>query len=202
MRTGMSASRAPMDGSSDPAVPGLDDQALQRTGARLPRSAWRHTMRALFQHRQKGEAIMRSTGLVLAFVALSLTPMYGAANDAIEYRQNVLRAVGGHMNASAAIVRGQVPHREQLVRHARSIDEMANVVPTLFPEGSGAGNTDALPAIWDRRDTFEARLQAFQEAAARFHEVVADDADTGTIGRAMLALGQSCRDCHNTFRRN
>jgi cytochrome c556 len=141
---------------------------------------------------------MRAT---LVVAALLLVPLVGTASDAIEYRQNVLRAVGGHMNASAAIVRGQVPHRDQLIRHARSIEEMSHVVPLLFPEGSGTGNTDALPAIWEQRETFEARLGAFQEAAAGFHAVV-QNGDAGATGRALLALGQSCRDCHNTFRRN
>jgi cytochrome c556 len=139
---------------------------------------------------------------VLLAVALCAAPLITTANDAVEYRQNVLKAVGGHMTASAAIVRGQVPHRDQLIRHARSINEMAQIAPTLFPAGSDSGQTDALPAIWQQPERFQERLQAFQEAAARYHDVVANGEDQAAVGRAFVALGQACRNCHDNYRRN
>jgi cytochrome c556 len=146
---------------------------------------------------KQGKVLIRK---YIAGAAVYLVTAGAAASDDIEYRQNVLKAVGGHLNASVAIVRGEVPHRDQLIRHARSIAEMSQIAPMLFPPGSGTGNTNALPAIWERTDTFSERLEAFQAAAVRFHEVVANDQDAATVGRSLLELGQACRNCHDTFR--
>ncbi|MFW6093026.1 MAG: c-type cytochrome [Pseudomonadota bacterium] len=134
---------------------------------------------------------------ILGF-ALSLTLAAlpaGAADGAAEYRNHVMAAIGGHMQASADILQQKVAHQGHLQMHAAALAELADVAPLLFPEGSGGG--DALPAIWENPDDFESRLASFQEAAQAFESAVS----TGNgIGPAINELGQSCKSCHDDYR--
>jgi cytochrome c556 len=119
--------------------------------------------------------------------------------DDIEYRQNVYKALGGHTSATAAIIQNEVSQPEHLVVHARNIAQLAGVLPDLFPEGSGSGDTDARAAIWERPDAFAERMSAFQDAAAGFYEA-ASGGDRGATARAFMAMAQTCRGCHDDFR--
>ena len=47
-----------------------------------------------------------------------------------------------------------------MATHANALAELAEIAPTLFPEGSDGG--DALPVIWEDNDDFQAKLAAFQ----------------------------------------
>jgi cytochrome c556 len=131
--------------------------------------------------------------LGLAVLALPAT----ASEGAIDYRQHVMSAVGGHMQSMADILRQKVPHADHLAIHAGAMADLAGtVVPTLFPVGSQGG--DALPAIWNRSDDFAARLDTLGRAAADL-KAAAERGDG--VAPAFQALGQACRDCHDSYRR-
>ncbi len=116
----------------------------------------------------------------------------------IAYRQGVMKTVGGHMAAIGAILRFQV-HPEDLALHANGMATIANVVPGVFPAGSGEGKTEALPEIWSKPDEFKQAMDKFVDAA-RGMAAAANGADPAAIGSAVRSLGQSCKGCHDNFR--
>lgn len=130
-------------------------------------------------------------------LGLALLALPAAASEGeVEYREHVMEAVGGHMQAAADILRGKVPHQDHLTLHADALNDLAGIAPLLFPPGSQGG--DALPAIWQNADDFEAKLTGFQEAAAGF----AAAAQSGDgVGPALQQLGQSCKSCHDDYRK-
>ena len=129
---------------------------------------------------------------------LGLSQMPAAADEgAVDYRQHTLQATGGHMQAAVDILRQKVPHSEHMAIHANAIADMAEIIPTLFPEGSQGG--DALPAIWEEPDDFAQRLTDLQSAAAAF-KAAASSGDSGAIGEAFQGLGQACKNCHDNYR--
>lgn len=146
-------------------------------------------MRDTFRHRPRG--CVRYLSLALALAAL---PAAAAEGDA-EYREHVMEAIGGHMQSAAAILRRKVPHQAHLQLHAAALADLAGIADTLFPEGSGGG--DALPAIWENRDDFAERLQAFQTAASELRGAVSGGGD---IGGAFQQVGQACKACHDDYR--
>ncbi len=121
-----------------------------------------------------------------------------ADDDAIKYRQAIFKAIGGHMTALVGIVRQEVPHGDDRAVHAAGMAGLAPLTHHIFPEGSGAGRTDALPAIWSDASGFADRRQAFIDAANGLN-AVADGSMRDFVG-AFQRLGQSCQGCHENYR--
>ena len=147
---------------------------------------------------------MRTTlkvSIIVSALSLVASPLVSADGDAdFKYRQGVMRTVGGQMSSMAAVLRGQV-HVENLAFHARGMADLAEIVPHIFPEGSGVSKSEALPAIWEKSDEFEEAVTKFVDAANGMAKAAeAGSGDMSAIGPAMKALGQSCKGCHDNFR--
>ncbi len=142
---------------------------------------------------------MRShRSLLLGAAALALlAPPLGASEGDVEYRKHTMEAVGGHTQALFDILGGKVDHTGHLAAHADALKALSGVVPALFPEGSGGGDSDALPAIWEDAEDFAERLGDFETAAANLSDVVAAG---GEVMPAAMQLGQSCKGCHDSYR--
>lgn len=131
-------------------------------------------------------------------VALACLAVGVAASEGqVDYRQHVMAAVGGHMQAVADIVQGKVEHTGHLATHANALADLAGIAPTLFPAGSEGGDT--LPAVWENAEDFEAKLAAFKEAADGF-KAAAASGERAQAGVALRDLGQACKGCHDDYR--
>jgi cytochrome c556 len=149
--------------------------------------------------RRKMNIILKVSVLMMT-ISLMISPLAFADGEAeFKYRQGVMRTVGGQMTSMAAILRGQV-HFDSLAFHARGMAELAEIVPHVFPEGSGVSKSEALPAIWKDADDFKEKLTDFVEAANGMAKA-AETGDMGAVGPAMKALGQSCKGCHDDYRK-
>jgi cytochrome c556 len=137
--------------------------------------------------------------IVAVVFTMLVCPMVLADGEGeFKYRQGVMRTVGGHMSSLSGILRGQV-HLENLGVHAQGMADLAKIVPSVFPEGSGVAKSEALPEIWENPDDFKAAIDKFVEAANGM-SAAANDGDRAAIGPAMNALGQACKGCHDNFR--
>lgn len=127
-----------------------------------------------------------------------------AAQDAaklIEYRKNVMKSLGAHTAAIAAVVKGEVDFWQQIVVHAVAIDGVNRTILELFPSGTGpeAGDTRAEPAIWQQPGQFaDAARRVSAEAAALVD--AARRGDRQAITTQFASLGRACGGCHETFR--
>ncbi len=149
---------------------------------------------------------MRRTLCALAGgLALSMAGQGLAADspeNLVKYRQSVMKAIGGHTGAIAAVVKGEVSHGSHVANHARGIKDMSLIVPDIFPANSGPDSfekTRALPAIWKDPGKFKQAVTNFQAAAAKFAEI-AEGGDMQAIGAGLGELGKSCGGCHKPFR--
>ena len=118
----------------------------------------------------------------MLFGALSTVVLFAAVDRAkavddpaklIEYRQSVMRANGGHLGAIVAVAKGEVSFTDEVAGHAEAIHMISLNLARLFPEGSGreAGDTRALPAIWERWGEFEAAIARLRDESAKLAEV-------------------------------
>ncbi len=117
----------------------------------------------------------------------------------IDYRQGVMGAIGGNMASTAAIVIDGADFGENLLMHVRFLVDATQDIPSLFPEGSDFGETDALPSIWEEPEKFAERSRENHEAAIALLEAV-EQGDETVVRSAFRDLGQSCRSCHEDFR--
>ena len=130
--------------------------------------------------------------------ALALLAIGAVADEGqVDYRQHVMAAVGGHMQAIADIVRGKVEHAGHTAIHANALADLADIAPTLFPAGSEGG--DALPAVWENAEDFQAKLAAFKEATGALRDAAASG-EPMQVGMALRDVGQACKGCHDDYR--
>lgn len=122
------------------------------------------------------------------------------AEATIDYRQGLMRALGGNTAATAAVVVDGAGFRDNLLIHVRYIADATRDIPALFPEGSDFGETGALPSVWDEPEKFAERSRENHEAALKLLEAV-EQGDDAAILAAFRGVGQSCRSCHEDFRR-
>ena len=138
-----------------------------------------------------------STVALLSLLFLSTLPA-AEPEDLIKYRQNTMKAIGGHMGAIAAIVQGKVD-MNHLKPHADALAATSMTVKDIFPEDSAVGETNAKTEIWDKPDEFQQAVTKLEQAAAAF-ATAADSGDSAQIGAAMKDLGGACKNCHDNFR--
>ena len=137
--------------------------------------------------------------IVVIIVGMLMSSAAVADGEAeYKYREGVMKTVGGHMSSLAGILRGNV-HMDDLKFHANGIAGLANIVPNVFPKGSGTSKSEALPAIWSNADEFKMAMDKFVKAANGIAKA-ADSGEMSQIGPAMKSLGQSCKGCHDDFR--
>ncbi len=139
------------------------------------------------------------TLLVHLFAAASGPVWAEDAENYIKYRQNYMKALGGHMGSAAQIVRGKVSPEGQLLVHAEAIEALSKGITPLFPEGSDFGETEAKEEIWQKWEEFETAAGDSAMAATAFREAVASG-DSAAAGEPFRALSDACKGCHKKFR--
>jgi cytochrome c556 len=148
---------------------------------------------------RKGIGIL--AGVLVALGAAMPVVADTTPEDAKDYRAAVMTAFRGHIGAASMIVRGLVDNNGQLLSHAEALASTAVELKNLFPEGSAVGESEALPAIWEKPDEFAEAVDAMVEATVAFEEAAADG-DPEAIGAAFRQVGMSCRGCHDNFRKS
>ncbi len=146
--------------------------------------------------------ILKAATLAIAAIVLFVPPAAAQTEEEgiIMHRQAVMKAVGGHMGAMAAILKKQVKFTGDLKTHARAMADLAGIAARVFPEGSDFGETRALPEIWNKPAEFKKILDAFKTESAKLVKV-ADGVDVKAFGDQFKAMGKNaCGTCHKALR--
>jgi cytochrome c556 len=142
---------------------------------------------------------MFRTMLAIAAVAAGVTAVM-AQSDPIGQRQQLMKQNGENFDSVNRMVRGRQRFDPAKVNSAfNSWEETAQKIPDLFgsPPPRGA-KTDALPKIWQNKQDFDAKADAFAKA-------VADNWDQAKTLNGLKAsfsnIEKACGDCHESYRR-
>ncbi len=136
----------------------------------------------------------------LVLLVVAAFPAMAFEDGAIKHRQAVMKAVGGHMGAMAAIVKKQVPFTKDLSGHAHAMAELAKIAARVFPEGSNFGETRAKEEIWSQPKEFAKVVEAFIVESDKLAKV-AKSADIAAFRAQFKAMGKNaCGACHKKFR--
>ena len=138
-------------------------------------------------------------GSAVALTAGTAFSVSAEDSPSIKYRQAVMRAVSGHMGASVAIIKGQVPYADDLVAHATGLNDMANVYANAFKEKTHGGKTRAKPKIWEEADDFSQKIENLKKATADFL-AAAKSGGPAKAGAKLGAVGDACKGCHKKYR--
>lgn len=141
---------------------------------------------------------------VLASIALSFTAVAVAETtpaNAIKYRQFAMSAMAGHTGAISLLGFGRVEHEGHLKAHAQALVDLTEQMRVLFPANSATGETEALPLIWEEPENFAKAVAASETAVAELNAAVEAN-DRAGIAKGFRAVGESCKGCHDRYRKD
>jgi cytochrome c556 len=149
---------------------------------------------------------MKLQKIILAATATILTIGSGFAfaqfqkpEDAIKYRQSVFTVLGNSFGKIGAVVKGEAPYNKDDVAKNAAIVAMMSTLPwQAFGPGTEGGK--AQPAIWSDNAKFKAASEKMQLAVVDLNKA-AQSGDLENIKKAFGATGQTCKGCHDDFRK-
>ena len=71
-----------------------------------------------------------------------------------------------------------------------------------FIPDSLVGKSEAKPEIWDNMDDFKAKMQTFETEAVKLAEAAKTATAVDALKPQFGKVGQSCKDCHDTYKKD
>lgn len=117
----------------------------------------------------------------------------------VDARRAALKQAGGAMKTLADHLKEGKGTPADVEKSVAVLRDVAGKIDGWWPKGTavGVGNSEALPAIWEKPDEFKQKAEAFKTAVAG---VPADAGDKAAFGKQLGAVGASCKGCHMAFR--
>lgn len=144
------------------------------------------------------------TALVLATAVLSTPAMaqFQKPEDAIKYRKASFTVMAAHFGRIGAMVNGRVPFDAKVAAENAAIVETMSKLPwAAFGPGTDKGDTRALPDIWKEQDAFKAGADKMQAEIGKLLAAT-KTGNLDSVKAAFGAAGQTCKACHDDFRKD
>ncbi len=145
-------------------------------------------------------AILGPLVVAAALAGIAAAEAADEPENVIKYRQNVMRAITGHIGAIAGVIKGEVTYVKHIAAHARAMHATSMMIPDVFPPGSGVGETRAKPEIWKDWAKFEGVAKALQTETGELARIT-EGGDLAAIGAQLQKVGEACGGCHKPFRK-
>jgi cytochrome c556 len=142
------------------------------------------------------KALIPALALTLATPAMA---QFAKPEDAVKYRQSAFTLMGAHMGRLAAVVKGEVPYnKEDVARNAAIISTLSSLPWQAFGPGTEGGKAE--PAIWKESAKFKTASDRMQAAVAELN-TAAQSGNPENLKKALGATSQTCKACHDDFRK-
>lgn len=143
--------------------------------------------------------ILASTATVLVISSGFVFAQFQKAEDAIKYRQSVYTVMGNSFGKIAAVVKGEVPYnKDEVAKNAAIVATLSSLPWQAFGPGTEGGK--AQPEIWSDSAKFKAAADKMQVAVANLN-TAAQSGDLENIKKTFAAAGQTCKTCHDDFKK-
>lgn len=137
--------------------------------------------------------------ILVAGLAICASAAMAQNVEVIKSRQAIYKSMAAATKTPADMLKGAAPYDQKTVQAALDIYvDASKKLPTLFPDDSKTGEkTQALPAIWEHKDDFTAKLAKFGQDAAAAKALITDEASLKAQFPKVLA---NCGGCHKVYR--
>jgi cytochrome c556 len=120
----------------------------------------------------------------------------------IKYRQSVYQVLVWNFGPMGAAVQGKIPYdKDAFAKQAARVATMAPMAAEGFAVESVAANSHAKPEIWANKAEFDRLMQSMVTKTA----ALAETAKSGDLAKIKPAFGeaaQSCKACHDKFKKD
>ncbi len=147
----------------------------------------------------------RVAGVAFLFCVSATAIVTAAPADIaqIKSRQDKLRDMASALKQIDDELKKRSPDWENLIQpNVLILQERSPFLLKWFPKGSGpeaGAKTYALPAIWQKGDDFAKHGRTMMAEAVKLSQVAAKK-DNGELKAQVIALGKSCKACHEDYR--
>ena len=142
---------------------------------------------------------MIRTMLAVAVLALGATALV-AQNDPIAARRALMKGNGDQSKIATDMLEAKRPFNlDEAKKIFATFAEAGDKAPALFPDTSKTGgDTAALPAVWENKADFNAKLAKF---ASEAKAAAAATTDAETFKAQVTEVRKNCGGCHQTYRK-
>lgn len=139
--------------------------------------------------------------LLIATVVVALGANLALAQNTsvIEKRQKTFKGILPDLKVGKQMVTGKAPFDAAAAKKVfQTYAAAAKTLKDLFPEDSKSGaDTRALPAIWEEKSDFDAKLAKFEKDAT---EAAGSITDLASFKAAWGNVMSNCGGCHKPYR--
>lgn len=141
---------------------------------------------------------MIRTAFAVAVLALCAGALM-AQSDPIAARKALMKANGDENRVATEMLEGKRPFDlTQAKKVLATFAEAGEKAPALFPDNSKTGDTAALPAIWENKSDFNARLA---KLASDSKAAMDATKDMDSFKAQITEVRKNCGGCHQTYRK-
>jgi cytochrome c556 len=141
---------------------------------------------------------MIRTVLPMAVVAVGVTVAI-AQSSPVQQRKALMKTNGVQERIAIDMVQAKRPFDLEDAKKALAIfAEAGEKAPALFPDDSQAGDTAALPAVWENKADFAAR---FAKLASVSKAAIDATKDLESFKMQLTEVRNTCIGCHRTYRK-
>ena len=136
---------------------------------------------------------------VLAALALGATAVWAQNAAGIAARKEAMKGLGGAAKEPGAMNKGDVPFDQAKVQASlKKIEEISAKAKGLFGDDTKTGETDALPAAFEKRDDLFARFEKMGAAAKAAAAAIKDEVSFKAEWPKVVG---NCGGCHKEYRK-
>ena len=141
---------------------------------------------------------MIRTALAVAVLAFGATALV-AQSDPIAARKALMKANGDQNRVATEMLEGKRPFNlDEAKKVLATFAETGEKAPALFPDDSKTGgDTAALPAVWENKSDFQAKLAKFAHDSKAALDAT-KDLDSFKV--QITEVRKNCGGCHQTYR--
>jgi cytochrome c556 len=142
---------------------------------------------------------MIRTIAVLAGLAIGATAVFAQNAGVITERKATMKQFGGAAKGPGGMMKGEAPFDLGVVQASlKTIETAAAKAKTVFPDDSKEGETDALPASFEKKADLFARFDKMGGDAKAAHDAIKDEA---TFKSEWPKVVSNCGGCHKEYRK-
>jgi cytochrome c556 len=142
-----------------------------------------------------------AVALICLGAAMPAAAQFRKPEDAIKHRQSVMTLQGYYAGQIFAMANGRAAFDPKLAAdNAEILVTLTRLAWVGFVEGTDKGETNAKPEIWKERARFDDTAKKLQDDVAKLN-TAAKTGKLDQIKAAVGAMGQTCKSCHDNFKR-
>ena len=122
-------------------------------------------------------------------------------DDAVEYRQGMMRGIGWNVSPMGAMVKGKIPFdRDKFAFFAGRAALLAPMALEGFTPNTADTQSEAKPELWRHLDDFKKRIKDLEEATAKLASV-AKGGDEAAMKQQFGDTVKVCKGCHDEYQK-